>query len=929
MKFFKHLPLVVLLALLLPPGVEAQSIKAYLKKADEAYNTRNYSTALAHYRTVLQEEPERIDVLYAAAESARRLRSYKLAERYYEMIPDAEKRGNYELTDFWLATVKKGMEKFDEASVLFSTFAEAHPENTKYYRKAQEEIENCDWALEVVQNPLRVEIQQLGENVNTYYADYAPFLVGDTLYYSSSAKVRLDKKKKPSKKKKKRKKRKKKKRKKKTNKRTEYTLVTKIFRADGENKGKAIRQNSRKSNTYTANMTMNTTRTRMYYSICEVDYDGSISCQLYYRDRSYSGGWERARPLPSAINVEGTKTTQPAVGIDLRTGKEVLFFSSDREGGKGMMDIWYCFVESPESFSLPQNLKNLNTADDEMSPFFDTHAQTLYFSSDGYQNLGGYDLYKTVKDKSTNEWSKPENLGYPINSSYDEMYYSFDTQSGRVFIASNRPGSLCASESKDCNLYDIYELVPNMNLVVSVFNEKDFSLQKGASLRLVDQVSGEEELIEMGEEEYYANLALSPGHDYDLIVKKEGFEETTTILSSKTFTDDDEAKKYVFMTPIDGYVFEEIEKKTIDDMPPVKTPKKYEPPIVQDPQELVADNSSSEQKEETGAPTTKIETTPKASPKTNYPPKKSPKTNYPPKKSSKTNYPPARNKVKGKPKTEIIATRKVIPPKKEIIATQKVESPSIDNSKTPRITTVDDYELMLVGTRSGFDVATGEFTAKRASKPKAPITQERAQISYVDEKVYSLNLPITVYFDNNYPRSSADMDAMNYTRAYNSFMRRKQDYVTKYPLGLRGFEKEIARKDINGFFADELQGGYFELMEFSENLLYHLKQGHTIELEIEGYASSLGNAVYNEQLTDRRIRSVMNHFASYASGALKPYIGKNLIIKKVPFGESRSSGNVSDDYKDKRSSVYSPGACLERRVTVTGYKKSGSGLSSK
>jgi hypothetical protein len=446
----------------------------------------------------LSEEPNRLDALYFAAESARRLRSYKLAEKYFESIPEEEKRGDYELTDFWLATVKKGMEKFDEASVLYAGFMEAHPENTKYYRKSQEEIENCDWALEMVQNPLRIGITQLSENINTYFPDYAPLLVGDTLYYSSTAKVRLDK----SKKRKKKKKRSKKKRKKKKYSKTEYGYVTKIFKAVGDEKGKPIRQNSRAENAFTANIAMNTMRTRMYYSVCIEDQeDGAIACKLYYRDRSYNGSWERARPLPSTINMEGYKNTQPALGIDKRTGKEVLFFASDRMGGQGLMDIWYCFVEGEEGFSTPQNLTAVNSASDELSPFFDTHAQTLYLSSDGFQNLGGYDLFKSVK--KDDGWTTPENLGYPINTSYDDMYYSFDVQSGRAFIASNRPGSLCVSENKDCNLHDIYELTPNMDLVVSVFNEKDYSLQKGASILLVDRLTGEEELFQMGEEEFY------------------------------------------------------------------------------------------------------------------------------------------------------------------------------------------------------------------------------------------------------------------------------------------------------------------------------------------------------------------------------------------------------------------------------------------
>lgn len=910
MKLLKYLLAVVLLACVFPPGLEAQSMKAYLKKAQEAYNARNYSTSLAHYRTILSEEPNRLDALYYAAESARRLRSYKLAEQYFETIPDTEKRGPYELTDFWLATVKKGMEKFDEASVLFTGFMETHPENTKYYRKSQDEIENCDWALEMVQNPLRVEITQLAENVNTYFPDYAPFLVGDTLYYSSTAKVRLDKSKK---KKKKRKKRKKKSSKKKKYSKTEYAYVTKIFKAVGDEKGKPIRENSRKANTFTANIAMNTMRTRMYYSVCEENpEDGAISCELYYRDRSYNGSWERARPLPAEINLAGYKTTQPALGIDMRTGKEILFFASDRMGGQGLMDIWYCFVEGEETFSTPQNLRSVNSANDELSPFFDTHSQTLYFSSDGFQNLGGYDLFKSTK--KDNEWSAPENLGYPINTSYDDMYYSFDVQSGRVFIASNRPGSLCVSENKDCNLHDIYELTPNMDLVVSVFNEIDFSLQKGASIKLIDKLTGEEELIEMGEEEFYAHIALAPGRDYDMIVNRDGFEETTTLVSSKNFTEDTEPKKYVFMKPQAGYVAAVVPENAPKPEPPVaKKPAStytFPKPVTEEDKlsevknvtevdkDILAINDPVETPKEvvTEAPVKK-ETR-----KTNYPPKKN-KTNYPPKRS-KTNYPPQTSKTM------------ILP--KDSYAKSKSQSKKVIKKK-------DNPEAMLVGTRSGFDVATGQFTVKSPAKEAVAVT-----VAPANGKSYSLNLPITIYFDNNYPRASMDMNTLTYKRAYKDYISRQTTYVTKYPSGLIGIEKELAKKDVNDFFNRRLQGGYFELMEFTENLLYHLERGEKIELSLEGYASPIANAAYNSKLTNRRLQTIMNHFNVFSNGALKKYFAsKDLVIRTVPFGETQASRGVSDDYSDKRSSVYSPRACMERRVTITGKMRSGGGVSSK
>ena len=100
-------------------------------------------------------------------------------------------------------------------------------------------------------------------------------------------------------------------------------------------------------------------------------------------------------------------------------------------------------------------------------------------------------------------------------------------------------------------------------------------------------------------------------------------------------------------------------------------------------------------------------------------------------------------------------------------------------------------------------------------------------------------------------------------------------------------------------------------------LLVDLFTGAKIEIIIKGYASPLHDSEYNQKLSQRRISSAINYIAQFKNGEFKKYISsKNLVIKQLPYGEKKSSEKVSSDEKDKKKSVYSNGAILERKIQI-------------
>lgn len=140
------------------------------------------------------------------------------------------------------------------------------------------------------------------------------------------------------------------------------------------------------------------------------------------------------------LPVKNKKYTfiHPTLGTDARRGDMVLYFASDMPGGKGGFDIWYSrFNPRNNSFREPKNAgSKINTAEDEFSPYYDNQNRTLYFSSKGLTGYGGFDIYRCAGEQRN--WTEPESLGFPVNSSGDDYFYHFSPKSKSYIFASNR-----------------------------------------------------------------------------------------------------------------------------------------------------------------------------------------------------------------------------------------------------------------------------------------------------------------------------------------------------------------------------------------------------------------------------------------------------------------------------------------------------------
>lgn len=176
---------------------------------------------------------------------------------------------------------------------------------------------------------------------------------------------------------------------------------------------------------------------RFYLTKCEKNWMYKTVCKLYVSKKE-NNGWSAPQKLGKSINQNRYTTSQPSVGNCYNPNLEVVYFSSDRPGGAGGMDLWYAIYDKKkDKYFRARNVGfSINTAGDEITPFYDVREHMLYYSSNNKFSLGGFDIYKVYGELVN--WEESVNLAWPINSSYDDVYYSHKNKYEGL-LCSNRP----------------------------------------------------------------------------------------------------------------------------------------------------------------------------------------------------------------------------------------------------------------------------------------------------------------------------------------------------------------------------------------------------------------------------------------------------------------------------------------------------------
>lgn len=145
--------------------------------------------------------------------------------------------------------------------------------------------------------------------------------------------------------------------------------------------------------------------------------------------------WSKPERMGKTINTKYHESSA-AIGPDGRT----LYFISDKEGGVGGRDIYVSYMDKKGNWGEPINIRELNTIYDEEAVFIHPDGRTLYFSSKGHKTMGGFDIFKSVYENG--KWSEPVNLGYPINTADDDIFFSISASGQHGYFSSARAGGI-------------------------------------------------------------------------------------------------------------------------------------------------------------------------------------------------------------------------------------------------------------------------------------------------------------------------------------------------------------------------------------------------------------------------------------------------------------------------------------------------------
>ncbi len=502
-------------------------IKAYKRKAIQSYQNGEIYKAIGYYESYINLGPKDIKSTLRLANLYYSTRNYVKAGQYYDSIITADKN-KMEEAWFFKGIVNMNLANYEDAIESFTYYRKVS-RGTKSHdqqrRQAMTYIKSAGWAMN---NPIvnnAIEIKPLGPSVNKPHIEFAPFPLNEKeLIYGSYVSDPNEKSK----------------------------SIRKIYKAervgaDWKFTGE-IDAPVNHALYQTGNAALSEDGNRLYFTRCKLNWQNKEICEIYLCEK-IDGEWQEPYKLPYPVNDETYTTTQPAIGKNLRTGREIIYFVSDRPGSKGGLDIWHTeFNPGEGKYREPRTLsRRVNSAGDECCPFYDHSTGTLYFSSTGRLGYGGFDVYKTTG--SGNRWTEAENVMKPINTSYDDLYFSILENGSEGFFTSNRPGSLAMYNGSCCddifyykinectrvnalgyvfNLtsYDVYEMLNNKyQLDLNIPEDRAGMPDIPVKLFLIDKESKDEIQIAQTTTDKNGNykFLLEQNNDYVIVVTNYGF----------------------------------------------------------------------------------------------------------------------------------------------------------------------------------------------------------------------------------------------------------------------------------------------------------------------------------------------------------------------------------------------------------------------
>jgi len=469
-----------------------KALKAYNEGVTE-YDYLNYDKAETHFREAVAIDKNFYEAYMMLGELMLKLKRYPEASSEYRAAVKIDSLF-YKPVFYSLANAEMMSEDYRNALIHYNVYIAQTGMLEKNRKLAILNVKNCEFAIVAVENPVPFSPVSVGSGINTTDDEYWPSITADglTLMFTRQT-VHFD-----------------------------NNLPFKVgqedfyisYFADGAWQ-KAINAGAPLNTPQNEGaQTLSSNGNYMFFTACDRPA-GFGSCDLYF-SALIDGKWSVPSNVGSPVNSPSWES-QPSISADGRT----LFFSSNRAGGSGGKDIWFSRLNDKNLWTNPENMgKVINTEGDEMSPFIHFDGRTLYFASDGRAGMGGFDIYMSrMNDDST--WTEPKNLGYPINTSSDEMGLVIESGGQKAYFSSIRD----KQNGKDIFYFYLYESIrPNP---VSYLKGKVYDKETGGVLKadyeLINLTTGKVIIKNVTDRTGNFLVCLPSGFNYGINVNKAGY----------------------------------------------------------------------------------------------------------------------------------------------------------------------------------------------------------------------------------------------------------------------------------------------------------------------------------------------------------------------------------------------------------------------
>lgn len=493
--FLKLNYLTVLFFLLVSNFLSAQDIDKKIYSADKYFKIRNYEKAILLYMEAIEAGVKDPLVHFRTGESYKNLFEIDDQVKSIPYFEYAIKNGADQLPSrvyLDLGSIYHKNGQIDKAIKNYEKYKATIKNDSKALKLIDREIEIANNAVIQMTNPKEVKIRNLGPGVNTKYTEYSPVVSADESVLAFTA-LRPNKGK--------------------TRSNEDFIEEVNIsYNSSGNWTQPEKIEIVSNYNVGTAGLSAD--GQHMLIFIGGANNTGN----LYQIDKS-GDKWSQPTTLGNKINdvrhLESTASITP-------DGKK-LFFASDRAGGYGGLDIYFSEKLPSGEWGTPVNLgANVNSKYDEDAPYIHPDQYTLFFTSNGHNTMGGKDIF--VSRLFDDGWNEPENMGYPINTTADDNYFTLTADGRKGYFSSDRIGG---QGGQDIYSMDIPETEVNIPLTMVKGRILDGETGKAlpTKIYMIDNESGKKLDFVYQPDPKTGNylIILPPAKNYDMIIESEGF----------------------------------------------------------------------------------------------------------------------------------------------------------------------------------------------------------------------------------------------------------------------------------------------------------------------------------------------------------------------------------------------------------------------